>query len=370
MEHFVKPSYGKILHFCHTAQGICYSTLNGAAVSDYSVIVPEVTSDFDVVTDENDRLHLVCVTLSGDVAYYLCADGEWTGKTLLQSRSGEGSAGNIKLVNTSELNIFYTLQYKGSRIIAHQTINTEGVTPDVLDYTDGEFCVCCDRFLNIYVLYYSITYHNFGFMVHKSNTGKWSEFVPVPVEGYVKEPHIFIDSGDNIHIVGVKDGEVIYFSQHLQSLGNGRNPIIIEKDNLYILWENPSDGKIHSACSADGGKSFSADAEFMAGRFAAPKLYAVSYTSNETSCRAGCCYGYVTDGSVKFYLVPDFFNISKIPRKTENQSVSRRPEVSQRPLPPPPGELQKIIMLLEKISVKEDVILSDLKKCLDNIKYE
>ena len=119
-----------------------------------------------------------------------------------------------------------------------------------------------------------------------------------------------------------------------------------------------------------GGKSFSADAEFMAGRFAAPKLYAVSYTSNETSCRASSCYGYVTDGSVKFYLVPDFFNISKIPRKTEAQTVSRRPEVSQRPLPPPPGELQKIIMLLEKISVKEDVILSDLKKCLDNIKKE
>ena len=46
MEHFVKPSYGKILHFA-TRRRNMLSMLNGASVSDYSVIVPEVTSDFD-----------------------------------------------------------------------------------------------------------------------------------------------------------------------------------------------------------------------------------------------------------------------------------------------------------------------------------
>ncbi|MBO7208517.1 MAG: hypothetical protein J6V58_02140 [Clostridia bacterium] len=356
MEHFVKPSYGKMWHFCHNSQGICYSSISGKHTSSYEVLLPDGQPDFDVIIDNNDQIHLVCQNENGDIIYMKRAKDNWERETLMQSKSKENYKKNFAMILVGNwVNVLYSLQYKNSKIIAHQIIGNDGATPEVLDYIDGDFSVTKDKFNNIFVLYQSHTYGNFGYMAYVWSKKEWSDFVAVPVEGEVTNPHIFVDKSNVLHITGVLNGKIIYYSDTVQNFGEGANPVLMEKDNLYLLWENPSEGKIHAACSADNGKNFSNVTEFMAGRFTSAKIYAISYTAHETSCRTNRCYGYLTDGSVNFYLTPDFFNISRVPPKNI--------ETKELVLPSEHKSDTKIILEeLAKISAK----LDNLQKSIDN----
>ncbi|MBQ7076299.1 MAG: hypothetical protein IJM94_05815 [Clostridia bacterium] len=353
MEHFVKPSYGKMWHFCHNSQGICYSSIVGKQASSYEVLLSDGQPDFDVIIDNKDCIHLVCQNGNGDIIYMKRVKDKWESQTLMQSKSKENYPKNFTIVLVgNQVNILYSLQYKSSKIIAHQIIESDK-TPEVLDYIDGEFSVTKDKSGNIFVLYQSNTYGNFGYMAYIWNKKEWSDFVAVPVEGKVINPHIFVDKSNKLHITGVLNGKIIYYSDTVQNFGEGANPVLMEKDNLYLLWENSGEGKIHAACSADNGKNFSNVTEFMAGRFTSAKIYAISYTAHETSCRTNRCYGYIADGNVNFYLTPDFFNVSRIP-----------PKVTETPILPPTHKSETKIILeeLAKISAK----LDNLQKSIDN----
>jgi len=359
MEHFVKPSYGRIYHFCHTKHGICVSS-NGTA--EYQVILPDGEEDFDVTVDNNDGIHLVCQNKNGDIIYITKNGDNWDAQTLMQSRSRKSSKKNFSVQRAGNwINIIYLLEYKNSYVITHQIIGSNNSTPDVLDYTNGEFSVAKDSYNNIYVLYYSLTYKNIGYMVYTWSKKEWSQFTPLHIEGVVTVPHIFVDKSDTLHITGCLNEEVIYYQGTVRNFGKGKNPIFIEKDNLYLLWENPTDQKVHAACSTDFGKSFSITTEFMAGRFSTSKIYAVSYTVYETSCNASRCYGYTSDGTVKFYLAPDFFNISRIPPKPQETSVSNEVREFRQKLTGVNQNDKSIAMMLEKISVKLDVLLNETR---------
>lgn len=364
MEHFIKPSYGKIWHFCHNSEGICYSSILGEQNSNYEVLLPDGEPDFDVIIDNNDNIHLVCQNQNGDIIYMTFDKEKWSKQVLMQSKSKENYPKNFCLQRVVNwINILYSLEYKNNRIVAHQIIGNDGETPRVLDYIDGDFSVAKDKFNNIFVVYQSHTYQNFGYMVYIWSKKEWSDFVAIPVEGAVTKPHVFVDKSDTVHITGVLNGEIIYYSDTVQIFGKGDNPIFIEKDNLYLLWESEQDGKIHAACSADGGKTFSTTTEFMAGRFSATKIYAIGYTSYEQSCRASKCYGYLSEGLVKFYLSPDFFNISRIPPKPLENNIEKEVQDFRQQLLPTntTSDFKKILTEIEKISIKLDI----LQKTLD-----
>ncbi len=358
MEHFVKPSYGKIYHFCHTKQGICVS--NGTA--EYQVVLPDGEDDFDVTVDDNDGIHMVCQNISGDIIYITKNEDKWESHILMQSRSRKSSKKNFSVQRAGNLlNIIYLLEYKNSYVITHQIIENGNRTPDVLDYTNGEFSVAKDSCNNIYVLYYSLTYKRTGYMIYTWSKKEWTEFIPLNIDGIVTQPHILIDRCDNLHITGCLNSEIIYYQDVLHSFGKGENPIILEKESLHLLWENSADQKIRAVCSTDFGKSFSTPTEFMAGRFSTPKIYAISYTRYESSCNANRCYGYTSDGTVKFFLTPDFFNISRIPPRPKETSLSSEIKQFRQKLNAEPQSEKSIITMLEKLSVKLDVLLNETK---------
>ena len=286
---------------------------------------------------------------------------------LLQSRSRKSSKKCFSLQRAGNiLNVIYLLEQKNNYVITHQMIGN-GQTPDVLDYTNGEFSVAKDSCNNIYLLYYSVIHKAVGYIVYTWSKKEWCEFTPVDIDGNVTQLHIFIDRCDNLHITGCLDGEIIYYQGAMQVFGKGKNPILMEKDALYLLWEDSQSHNIHAASSTDFGKTFSVATEFMAGRFSTSKIYAVSYTIYEACCNANRCYGYASDGAVKFYLASDFFNISRVPPKPKEASVSDEVMKFRQRLTGGVGQEKGIEAMLEKISVKLDVLLNEIEQLKNTI---
>lgn len=351
-EHFVKLSHGTIYHFCHNSRGICFCTMTDERIREYEVLLGNGRADFDVLVDDSDTIHLVCQDDTGSILHLKYEENIWKKYLVLQSKNPNSHAKNFNVQRVgSWLNVLYTINYKGQKMLSHQVIGHSDV-PEAVDYISDDFSVTKDDLGNIYVLYTNYN-GDLGWRQYIWSKKEWTEFTPVKVSGRLTSINIFVD--EVVHITGLMDNSVMYVGNNCeQVIGNsGTLPIFMKiRDSLYIVWENRRDGKVWASLSNDNGLTFQSPTEFVTGRFAPVKCYHVAATSFE-GIKSDFCYGYIRDNSVILYLLNGFFNVSKIPPR----SVASAPTKNQTPA----VEVTKLKIQVQQLSDTVDSISKRLE---------
>ena len=350
MEYFVKQSYGRLWHFYKNRHGLCFCIMNSELLREYQVLLPDGQEDFDVTIDDADGVHLVCQNENGDILYLNCCHDSWQKTVLLQSRTAGAYRKDFSLRRVNNwLNLFYTINHNGKKMLVHHIINSEE-QPHAVDYIMGEFCTAQDSGGNLYVLFYSESKSSWGYARYVWSRKQWDGFRALEPGAGFCSPYIAVDDADAVHITGEAGGKIIHIADGMrEELGEGTRPVLLWRDGLCVMWENIYDNKIYLKRAGE-----EKPVTFASGGFAHPKLFGVRYTCFESGYRAERCYGCIDDGAARLYHLPDFFAVSSAPPKPVRQSAAPEPD-AERAVPDrqPDGlflEVQKIKIQLSQIS--------------------
>ena len=144
---------------------------------------------------------------------------------------------------------------------------------------------------------------------------RWTDFIPVNISHKVKNPFLYIDEDDQVHIVYEKDMSIIeYFKGEENIVGTGRRPVMFFQNEEIITWESMVDNKVFLKRKSD-----TAPTVIMYGGFSSPRQFGIRYTGYETSLNADFCKGNVVNGNVRLYGINNFFAVSKRPPATYDE---------------------------------------------------
>ena len=308
MNCFVKESYGAIWHFYHNSHGICFCKMIDENITEYQVLIPDGQEDFDVIVDDSNCIHMVFQNGEGDILYANHFNGQWKKTTLMQSKNRTHYNKNIVVKRVGNwLNLLYCIEYNGKQMLTHQIIGSEECTPYVIDCIKEDFCVAQDTNGNIYVLFYSETKNVWGIRKYIWSQKNWDDFKEFENLAGCKNPFLFMDKEDKIHIVFEREFCIFeFFEGQEKMLGTGQKPIMIYSNLNAVIWEGVTDNKIYIKKDVDNTPTV-----FMSGGFAKPTRFKLRYTTYETSLIAECCTGNIINGSVRTYGINNFFVVSQ-----------------------------------------------------------
>lgn len=307
MNCFVKESYGVIWHFYHNSHGICFCKMTDENITEYQVLLPEGQEDFDVIVDDSDGIHMVFQNKEGDILYANHFNGQWRKTTLMQSKSQTCYPKSFVLKRVNNwLNLLYCIEYNGRKMLTHQIIDAEGNTPFVVDCIKDDFCVAQDSAGNISVVFYSETQKGWGMKSYIWSQKKWTDFSLINQLKDCKNPFLFIDKDDKMHIVYERELCIFeYYENNEKMIGTGQKPVMVCQSDNIIMWEGITDNKIFIKKSTDNAPTV-----FMSGGFSRPVRFKIRYTVYEPDLNADCCTGNIINGSVRMYGINNFFVVS------------------------------------------------------------
>ena len=340
MNFFVKESYGALWHFYHNAHGICYCQMRDENISEYNVLLPEGQEDFDVLVDDSNCIHMVFQNRDGDIMYANHFDGQWRKTILLESKNKGYYPKNFALKRINNwLNILYTIEYNGRKMLTHQLIDSTRGTPEVIDCIKDAFCTVQDSSGNIILFYYSEVLKSYGIKKYIWSQKQWSDFEKISEIDGCKNPYLFCDANDNIHIVYDKNFNVYEFYEGEEKLlGTGQKPVMLCQREKKVVWEGVSDNKIFIK-----GENDNAPTVIMSGSFSRPVRFNLRYTTYEDDLAAECCPGNIINGSVRLYGVNNFFVISASSPYSITKTESDAEDMVYR-------EMQKLKIKIDRIS--------------------
>ncbi len=308
MNCFVKESYGVIWHFYHNAHGICYCKMTDENITEYQVLLPDGQEDFDVLIDDSDCIHMVFQNTDGDIVYANHFNGQWRKTALLKSKTHGCYPKDFVLKRVNNwLNLMYCIEYNGRRMLTHQIIDGTEETPFVVDCIKGEYLVAQDSSGNIASMFYSETQKSWGIRKYIWSQKEWTEFSPLDILEGCKNPFLYIDRSDNIHIVYEREMQITeYYDNCEKMIGTGKRPIMLYQNEDIIMWEGIADNKVYVKREKDNAPTV-----IMSGGFSRPIRFKLRYTTYEPDFNADCCTGNIINGSVRVYGINNFFIVSK-----------------------------------------------------------
>lgn len=314
MNCFVKESHSVIWHFYHNSHGICYCKMTDENIGEYNVLLPEGQSDFDVIIDDFGYVHMVFQNFDGDILYANYYEDKWRRTTLMESKHRGYYPKNFVLKQAAnQLHLLYTIQYNGRLMLTHQQISDPDVTPGVVDCIRDDFSVATDSAGNILVLFYSETQKKLGIKRYFQEKGVWGVFEEQNIDGECKNPFLYVDNNDHIHIVFQREMTVIeYFEGKESVLGTGQRPIMFYYNTDVVSWEGITDNKVYIKRKDDNVPTV-----IMSGGFSRPGRYKIRYTKYEYGLRGECCLGNIINGSVRLYGISNFFVVPYAPENKE-----------------------------------------------------
>ncbi len=341
MNCFVKESYGVIWHFYHNSHGICFCKMTDENITEYQVLLPEGQDDFDAIVDDSNCIHMVFQNRDGDIVYANHFNGQWRKTTLLQSKNQAYYPKNFILKRVNNwLNLLYCIEYNGRKMLTHHIIDAEGNTPYVVDCIKDNFYVAQDNAGNIVSLFYSETKKAWGTKTYVWSQKQWSDFSEISQLRDCKNPFLFIDKENKIHIVYERELCIFeYYEQNEKMLGTGQKPIMVFQNDNVIMWEGVTDNKIFIKKSTDNAPTI-----FMSGGFSRPSRFKLRYTSYESGLIADYCTGNIINGSVRMYGINNFFVVS------QTSPVSLKPEKSEDFHDKAYMEIQKLKIRISQLS--------------------
>ena len=202
MNILVKERYDLIWHFYNNSHGICFCKTENESVTEYSVLLSDVTGDFDAIIDDSDCIHLICQNKNGDIIYATHFNGQWRKTSLLKSKSQKPLFKNFTIKRVGNLlNLFYCIDYNGKTMLTHHIIENTSAEPQIIDNIKDDFSVTQDSNGNITVLYFSEIANEWGTKKYIWSQKSWSDFSAIKSLKDVKHPFLYTDINDKIHIV-------------------------------------------------------------------------------------------------------------------------------------------------------------------------
>lgn len=122
----------KLINF-YFSDGIIFSkTLEENSIP--AKIIEDVYFDFDVISDSDENIHIICQSNDGSIIYLLFSNGNWEKNVLLLSKTKTAYTKSFKLIMCSKLIcLFYTIVKDAKPFLIFQHINTQAA-PVVIDY--------------------------------------------------------------------------------------------------------------------------------------------------------------------------------------------------------------------------------------------
>lgn len=112
--------------------GICAKKLNSS--EEMTVVFDNGCFDFDVISDFNQTIHLICQDKNGNVMYFIYTNSVWQKKCLLVSKNATPYTKSFKLIKVKNLLFtLYTIVKDSRSMLVCQHLNSEN-TPIVCDY--------------------------------------------------------------------------------------------------------------------------------------------------------------------------------------------------------------------------------------------
>ena len=235
---------------------------------DSSITLAEGCTDADCCIDDAGIMYALCACGDGSIVCCTNSGNGWHRYTVMTSKNGNGDICGIRCVCISgRLNIWYSLDYNGKKMLIHQLVDGEEMIGE--PYVAGslgykkKFDICCDNDKNTYVYYVDDEEKlcSIGYL--------WSQKKYTPKEivaDRISNVAVIADISGRVCIAAIgKKAEfnVVYFKmrgeEDFRILGFGVDygctpAVFAVGDSIYVQW---LDNKECCECvSRDGGNSF------------------------------------------------------------------------------------------------------------------
>ncbi len=123
-----------------------------------SVILYDVSKEFDAVITDEGHVHFVIQGLNGELIYLKSRKNTWEKFIILKSRKNVRKISGIKLAGKGkELCVFYVMEHTGKSLLVKHSFSEDNLykEPEVVDIVSGtgDFCICKNDRGEIYVFY-------------------------------------------------------------------------------------------------------------------------------------------------------------------------------------------------------------------------
>lgn len=252
-------------------------------------VTDENVQDYDVDIDDNDIIHLLCLTNTGDLVYYIYRNKLWSNHVLskLDVKSNRYRNLTLKVVR-NKVHIFYSV----SNLLNHNLWTIEHVVSgkhkwsknNVISITPGKssdpYYVSFDRVGGIHLVYtdFDKGKHHVYYTTFNPFLQRWIKSPEKISDGLSNSysPFLFIDNYSSIHVVYTtevnsitrltyKQKSQLTNSKHTwkkyklpQIYVNCSNPIIIKDNGLLKMLYN-QDGLLKYFYSNNNGLTWGAD---------------------------------------------------------------------------------------------------------------
>lgn len=362
----------------------------------------ELTSsiiDFSIAVDKHQKIHLICITIKGELLYYINQDNSWSYKTISKFDVKSNTYKHLLLyINDDYTHILCTktnLLTPALSTIEHIYWNKKNVNRVVIgNYIHGKYTtplqVSIDSFNNIHIIYKVYYKNNHQLYYNKFNqvTKRWtvSELITNLQEDH-SHPYAFIDTKDNLHLIwctieqnnfilkykkkpNVIDIRSKWSNPQILSSQNSNNhsPILIQESDLLKIYCKQND-QIIEIISKDFGNSWTKPVNSKPYYLEDPKI--IQYCSNtqlDNKYLVNHIYGNVKDtirlaginlfnNKEQNHFLPVYIDINK------NQNVlndTNQELAKEAPLN------DDIVNLIKAMDEKINIILSQIEEYESN----
>lgn len=292
------------------------------------ILVPEIILDFSVAIDGKDQIHMICITKSGSLLYYIGSDDKWNNKTLSKLDVRSNIYRNLYLLVLSNYtHIFCTKTNLLNSLVSsieHMYWNEKNLHKvTITSYIPGKypspFQLDFDGMGNLHMIYKVFYRSNHQLCYSKFNifNRKWSnpEIISIISEDHT-HPNLLIDKKDNLHLIwcsieknnftlryknkfNVTNQKSKWSNPITLSSKNANNlaPILLQEGTLIKVYSKQNDN-INEFLSEDYGTTWAPTSKSKIYKATNPLLF--RYATNKEAERKGYkvqyVYGEINEG--------------------------------------------------------------------------
>ena len=274
-QSIIRLSEGKLYNiFISNKKHLVYCTLesNSKIWSKSIALDSNEYTEFSSFIDKKDLIHIIAITHSGALNYFMLCDDKLEKHTMLESKTDTSICSHLSLYSFDNIVVcLYCVDFNGKRILSYQMINNGQIkNPGAIDYiyNNGDYSSACDKNNNIYVFYPSdekntaIVYRKYIF-----SKMTWSKKIVVSdnESNYIcPKTSIYNDTINLCYLKPQVDSSNIIYQYYNHNNSKWSEPRIIYPNSkiknsfslasigncLYVFWVY--DEKIFSICNKEG----------------------------------------------------------------------------------------------------------------------
>ena len=269
MQLLLKNSLGLYKFYTNSSSEFVMETDNGGI----SVILSDVSKEYDGLCDKNDFFHFLIQTVKGGLLYLKYDGNVWKKYDIFQSKDKRQKICNIKLtISENMLCAFYIIEHNDRNMLVKHCFSAEKlyVTPEIVDIVDSKkcFCICSHSEDGTRVFYRDSAGRNQETVFDKFFVRRNHGRSPVQSEVFSIAMAYNNHSAKYAYVTVKKNYTTLIFSgdngqqsEKIITFGISRNSnigILCENNAIIVFWTEGN--KAMMSKSSDDGESFTSPA--------------------------------------------------------------------------------------------------------------